>query len=97
MWCFVAPGDDHGIETVLASIPEIQTDKDFGTVSLVGKGILEYPCLLAEALEIFKNSHIAVEGIAAASQQVSFAIRKNDILNAVQLLHDGLFMKGCVN
>ncbi len=95
-WCFVALDDAHGIESVLENRPEVQADKDFGTVSLIGKGIFASPYLLIAALEMLKNSQLVVEGITSSSQQVSFAIQKNDVLNAVQLLHDGFFMKGCV-
>ncbi len=91
-WCFISLDDSHGIDSILKKMPQVQADQDFGTVSFIGKGILASPYLLVEALEIFKNSHIQVGGISATTQQVSFALSKNDVLNAVQLLHNA-FLK----
>jgi aspartate kinase len=88
-WCFMPLIDAHGIESMLKDLPDIKADKDFGTVSFIGRGVLAAPYLLAKALEILKNDHIKVAGLYANSQQASLALLKNDVLNAAQILHDG--------
>jgi aspartate kinase len=65
-----------------------KVDKPLGSVTLVGKNIIEYAGLLSKTSEILGKESINVWGITVAPDSMSYFIDEDHIENATKLLHE---------
>jgi aspartate kinase len=63
-------------------------DKPLGSVTLVGKDIIEYAGLLSKTSEILGKEGVNVWGITVAPDSMSYFIDEDHIENATRLLHE---------
>jgi aspartokinase len=65
-----------------------KVDKPLGSVTLVGKNIIEYAGLLSKTSEIMGKEGINVWGITVAPDSMSYFINEDHIEKATKLLHE---------
>jgi aspartate kinase len=82
----------YGWENIAAELQkkfkkEINIEYYFGAVSLIGEGVNEDNNILLDTLNILNGNKIKVYGISTTSFRISLLIKRELLLQAVQILH----------
>ena len=71
------------------SYSSLDIDADVAKVSIVGAGMQTHPGVAAKMFELFANEGINIQMISTSPIRISCVIRKEQVKNAVRILHSG--------
>ena len=74
-------------------IDTVRAERDMSLVAVVGEGMLTTPGMAGRVFDLLGEQAINVEAIAqgATRRNISFVVRDEDLVRAVNILHAGLF------